>query len=490
MKLLPVKKSPVKLLFIHLFLPLLMAVALAACLWACNPEKVAPVEGIAPAQAAASESGSRRSNAVRQKHRAKYVFLFIGDGMGASQVALATDFRQILLKKSESVQLPFTGFPVQTRVTTFSNDSDVTDSAAAGTALATGHKTNNGIIAKSPDLTMDFESIATRAQRKGYKVGIVTSVSMNHATPAVFYAHQNSRDRYYDIAMSLGLTQFAFVGGGGFHQAAGENGVLPDAYQNAVNHGYRLIHAPDAFKSLPSQTTKLFAMHPVLMSDGSMPFAMEPGYAKWPLSDIVSRAARYLDNDKGFFMMVEGGKIDWACHENDGAAMLHEVLAFSDAVDAALGVYRQYPQETLIVVTADHETGGLMQSDGAQSDRVDLRLLQYQRLALTTLNARIADALDKNTPMSEVLALIEENTGLGDGKRGLALTAEEQLQLKFAFARMTQGLLSGTVASLAIGYSSQLQRQHRIGTVAIDILNRKAGLDWGSLQHTGVKVPL
>jgi alkaline phosphatase len=148
--------------------------------------------------------------------KAKYVFLFIGDGMGLAQVNLTEAYLAAIKNEIGFEHLNFTKFPQVGLASTYANNAMITCSAAAGTALATGHKTNIGRISMDPTGSEPYESIATKAKKAGYKVGIVTSTSIDHATPSAFYAHQPDRSMYFAIGVQLTQSQFDFFAGGGF----------------------------------------------------------------------------------------------------------------------------------------------------------------------------------------------------------------------------------------------------------------------------------
>src|SRR5690606_28271570 len=146
----------------------------------------------------------------------KYVFYMIGDGMGLNHVLLAEMYQSELRGEIGRTPLSFSQFPYSSFITTYSATHGVTDSSAGGTALATGKKTKNGVIAMDTTGTTPYRSLAYAAKDKGLKVGITTTVSIDHATPASFYAHQPSRNMYYEIAQEIIPSNFDFFAGAGF----------------------------------------------------------------------------------------------------------------------------------------------------------------------------------------------------------------------------------------------------------------------------------
>ncbi len=293
------------------------------------------------------------------ENKAKYVFYFIGDGMGFDHVSITEYYQAYRARMFGSMPVCFSNFPVFGNAVTHSASNLITDSAAAGTALATGTKTNNGMIGMGADSTTVLTSIAEKIHRGGFNVGISSTVGLNHATPAAFYGHNISRSNYYDIAMEMCDSYFEFFGGGGIidHDDDGRKSV----YKFMEKAGYTIAEGLEEFDEAKAKGGKIM----LLQEDGrdieQLPYAIDMKEGDMTQADIVRAAIEVLydeSGEKGFFLMSEGGKIDWASHANDSKTTILEVLNFSGAVEVALEFYRQHPEETLIVVTADHETGG------------------------------------------------------------------------------------------------------------------------------------
>ncbi|MDR1681397.1 MAG: alkaline phosphatase [Prevotellaceae bacterium] len=298
----------------------------------------------------------------------KYVFLFIGDGMGLAHVSLTEAYLAAKDGVHGSGNVSFTSFPVVGLVTTHSANRLVTCSSAAATALATGHKTNNNMLGVAPDSVTRYTALTYPLHKAGYRIGIATSVSIDHATPGGFYAQSVSRNRYYDIGSQAAGTGFEFFAGGGFIYPAGRTGDQPDIYAQLADAGYRIVRGPEGAAELSSGAGKAVLVQHEGKDNHSLPYAIDRGDDDLTLSQITRAAIRVLDNPRGFFAMIEGGKIDWAGHGNDAATIIHEVVDFSDAIAIAVEFYRRHPDETLILVTADHETGGLaLGRDGSYS---------------------------------------------------------------------------------------------------------------------------
>lgn len=290
--------------------------------------------------------------------QAKYVFYFIGDGMGFSHIAVTEGYKSILNGEKKSEPLLFTQFPVMGMATSYSASNIITCSSAAGTALSTGFKTNNGMLGVTPD-SSSLEAISYKIHKAGYKVGIMSSVTIDHATPGAFYANSVKRSDYYGIAKQLCESNFEFFGGGGYQGATQSiNKKFPlDSITTAA--GYNIAYGLEDFNNLKSTSEKLVLFQPQPRTDNILSPVLERNDSSLTLPQVVEAAVEFLNSKDGFFIMAEGGQIDWSAHSNDVAGTIMEVLDFDAAIEVAYKFYQQHPEETLIVVTADHETGGI-----------------------------------------------------------------------------------------------------------------------------------
>ncbi len=277
--------------------------------------------------------------------KAVNVIYMIGDGMALPQVYAA------MLASRDS--MTFSQFPYIGVVDTHSASNDITDSAAGGTALASDHKTRNGMVGMNPD-TIPVKTILEVLKEQGKETGIVVSCYVTHATPAVFYAKEAKRSNYEDIAMQLAETDNLnlIIGGGRKHFNQRKDSLnLIERMENEL--GWTVYDTLDNI----DLTCKKYM---VLADDNHMPKAADRGDF---LPRAVKTALKTLDDaENGFFLMVEGSQIDFACHANDSAWMMDEMLDFDYAVKVALD-YAKEKGNTLVVVTADHETGGLTLPD-------------------------------------------------------------------------------------------------------------------------------
>lgn len=415
--------------------------------------------------------------------QAKYIFYFIGDGMGTNQVLASEMYLAELEGRIGRKPLLMTQFPYSGQVATFSASNGITDSSAAGTCLATGTKTNNGTLGLSPQKDT-LRTIAEILQQQGYGIGIMTTVAIDHATPAAFYAKVPDRDQYYEIGTQLAYTDFDFFGGAGFHKPVNKhNKKTPNLYDLCEEQGYTFAHGyadaqtkMNAPKLILTQTTDGIDR---TKQAGSLPYAIDRQEDALTLRQIVSTAIPYLSqrHDR-FFMMVEGGMIDYACHGQDGATAIGETLDMDAALEEAYRFYLDHPDETLIIVTADHETGGLAMGNGGYV--LNLQTLQNQHCSAWILSDLLSALFKDNTPTwDEVKNLLAKQLGF---YTSVELTTEEDTLLHNLYNRAI-ARKNGKVKTL-------YKTMDELGNTAIALLNKKAHLGWTSYDHTGHAVPV
>ena len=415
--------------------------------------------------------------------QAKYVFFFIGDGMGPHQVLSTEMYLAELEGKIGRKSLLMTTFPYSGQVATFSANSGITDSAASGTCLASGKKTNNGMIGQTPDGTPAI-SVASRLKEQGWGIGIMTSVTIDHATPSSHYAHTPSRNNYYIIGTQLAESGFDFFGGSGFDQPQDKNNpAAPNLYDLCEQNGYVLAGGyADAKAKIGAQ--KMLLVPAERLEDrsrhaGALPYAIDRKTGDLSLPEIVEVAIAQLSTHDQFFMMAEGGKIDYASHANDGGTVLREVLDFDDAIKVAYDFYMQHPDETLIVVTADHETGGM--ALGNSDYTLNLKVLAEQKCSSDLLSDQLS-ALQKQAgeqlTWEQVKEVISKNTGLYGV---VEMSKEDDQLLKTAFEQMMQH--QGVEKSLYKDINA-------LASKALALLNQKSRLGWTSKGHTASAVPV
>lgn len=420
---------------------------------------------------------------MAQNGKAKYVFYFIGDGMGVNQVNGTETYLAAMEGRIGTSPLCFAQFPHVGLVTTFSGTNGVTDSAAGGTALATGHKTKNGTIGMETDLSTKVKSIAEKAKAEGKAVGIATSVSVDHATPASFYAHVKDRGMYYQIGKDLIAADFDFYAGSDFLQPKGENGEK-DLYTQCQEAGYAIARGHADYRKKARKAEKMLLLQPEAASkqdNTAIPYAIDRGSNDLTLQDITRAAIHFLSQkENGFFLMVEGGKIDWACHSNDAATLFREVIDMDEAVQVAYEFYEQHPDETLIIITADHETGGIVLGTGEYELHTDL--LKYQRQSAEAFSRMLAmqhQKEGKGFTWDFVRGQLEENFGFW---KHIDLNDKETTELEQAYKDFCEGVAKDNKTLYA--------SENIIAATARKIMARKAMVGWVSDGHSNGYVPV
>jgi len=312
----------------------------------------------------------------------KYVFYFIGDGMGVNQVHATSIYNNSIGQP----QVNFEAFPVFTSLTNQSANSLVTDSAAAGTALATGVKTNNGQLGTDPEGNT-VSSVASKAIAKGYAAGVVTSVGINHATPGAFYAHVKNRGEHDNILNNLLESNLSFAAGGSFISDKPEEWVT-----KARDAGFEVYCGKGSYK--PTDKPIIFIGDNI--NHDSLPYAIDRKEGETELADYTAAAIDHLysNSKKGFFLMVEGGKIDYGCHATDIVTAVNEINDMAKSVNLALEFAAKHPNETLIIVTADHETSGFVIGNG------NYALFQQQKCSKNALTDKLYALKDKEEVVS------------------------------------------------------------------------------------------
>lgn len=416
--------------------------------------------------------------------QAKYVFYFIGDGMGVNQV----NGTEMYLAEQEGrigvKPLLFTTFPVGTMATTFSATNSVTDSSAAGTALSTGEKTYNGAIGMDDNKNV-LQTVAEKAKKAGKKVGVTTSVSVDHATPAAFYAHQPNRNMYYEIALDLPKTGFDFYAGGGFLKptTTADKKEAPSIFPIFEEAGYTIARGLDEYKSKVGGAKKMVLIQQEGANPSCLPYAIDRKEGDLTLAQITESAIDFLTkgNKKGFFLMVEGGKIDWACHGNDPATAFEEVIDMDNAIKVAYEFYKKHPKETLIVVTADHETGGL--GLGTSKYELHLKSLVNQKQSQDLLSTAITDlrkAKGNQVSWEEVKALLGEKMGFW---KELPISWEQEKMLRDEYE-------NSFVKNKAVFEESLYAKTEPLAATAKKVMSQIAMVGWTSPNHTAGYVPV
>ena len=325
--------------------------------------------------------------------KVKNIIFMIGDGMGLEQISAAWVCNGGKLNLDN-----FTYVGIQR---TYSANKLVTDSAAAGSALATGQKTNNGMIAMNPD-TVAVKSLAEEAMEKGKRAGAAVTCRVTDATPAVFFSHAPSRKLMDDIAVQMTNSGLYFLSGGGTKYWSGREDGL-DLVGQAEAMGYTYVETKEDMMAV--EEGPIIA----LMDEYELQPALDRGDI---LPSAVQKALQVLDNKKGFFLMIEGSMIDDGGHDNKAGKTMEEIFDF----DRTLGLVLEWAEkdgETLVIVTADHATGG-MTLLGGSIDEKKIRV-NYS----TTGHNGVALPVFAWGPHAEDFVGIYENAELSDKIRAL-----------------------------------------------------------------------
>ena len=440
----------------------------------------------------------------------KYVFLFIGDGMSYPQFQAAADYLGAVADDDEDEALPslkydertsvldgpealnFMNFEVAGSAVTYDSCSFAPDSASTATSIATGNKTYSGMINVDVTGTTEFETIAEKLHsQKDWKVGVITSVNLNHATPAAFYAHQASRSSYYDIGLELIDSGFEYFAGGGLLKPDGHDKETPSEtlYELAEAAGYKVTFTQDEAAAVTADDGKVILIDENLADSDSMDYEIDRDDSQWSLADYVSKGIEVLDNDEGFFMMCEGGKIDWACHANDAGSTVNDVLALADAVQVAIDFAAEHPDETLILVTGDHETGGLTIGFAGTDYDTYLDNLTSQSISFAQFDTQyVASYKENSTSFEDAMKDVEELFGLkmeGEEDDRLVLTEYEVERLRTAYElAMSDYSSSDYTQEQYVLYGTY----NPFSVTVTHILNNKSGIDFTSYSHTGLPV--
>lgn len=447
----------------------------------------------------------------------KYIFLFIGDGMSYPQIQLTNYYLSALADTNDNgileskSNLTMMDFPVAGSAQTYDSTSFCPDSASTATSISTGHKTYSGTINMDETGAIAYETISEKLKKQmGYEIGIISSVNMNHATPAAFYCHQVSRNDYYEIGLELVESDFDYFAGGALKKPTGNDKDKESLYDLAEKAGYTVVKTQAEAEAVPADVEKVIIVDENLADSDAMSYDMDLQEGAWDLADYVKKGIEVLENgENGFFMMCEGGKIDWACHANDAAATLTDTLALDEAVQVAVDFYEEHPDETLILVTGDHETGGLTIGYAGTDYDTFLTNIENQKISYAKFDSDYVAGYKENktdfdTVMKDITELfgLEAPTQAGADKTSqkdsadlhpesedtgsLVMTDYEYELLKTAY----DTTMSRT------GEESEFSQEEYVlygsyepFTVTIThILNNKSGINFASYAHTGLPV--
>lgn len=409
---------------------------------------------------------------------AKYIFYFIGDGMGPGHVMITDTYRRLALGETEP--LTMLQFPVHSLATTYSASSPVTDSAAAGTALSTGSKTRNSMLGMNAD-TIAVTSIAKYLHDSGYGVAIMTNVAADDATPGAFYAHVPNRNMYYEIGCQAAESGYELIAGASLRGLT-KDGKSTGLAEYIAQQGVDLLTDPEAVAQ--SSNRRIILTPSASIWEWDMGFNVDSIPGAMSVNDLTLTAINHLSRhtpDK-FFMMIEGGNIDHAAHANDGGTVVKEVYAFDKAIATALDFYRQHPDETLIVITADHDTGGMTVGNNYTGYMAHPEYIVPQNISKDMFSIycdSLMKAQEKPT-WEQMKQYLTDHLGFFTV---VPLSQRREDHLKDAFN-----------ATFIDGQSNRQQTLYsNFNTFPVEVfnmLNEKAGIGWTTLAHTGNFVPV
>ncbi len=431
---------------------------------------------------------------VEEEKKPKYVFLFIGDGMGMAQRSLTEYYKNTILGEKENLYMHT--LPVAANISTHSSDSLITDSGAAATALSSGYKTYNGAIGVD-SMKKKKVTIIEALENIGFSTGLITSTRITHATPASFASHQDSRSKENEIAFDYLNSGVDFLAGGGYrHFVSKENqlGLKSKRTDKGLlekfnKKGYDIfLSERDTQKFLDSNlnnSDKVLA----LFSSSHIPYVIDRdeksamSYEYPSLDQMTKKGIEFLykkSKESGFFLMVEGGRIDHAAHANDPIGVIYETLELDNAIKEALDFYKKHPNDTLILITADHETGGLTLG-GRLNDFEGNKSTQEYNLYLDKLvgNHSIEDVAgykfqELQRDRKAFIKYLEDEYGLGTLSKKELEILEKAMDDESDDNKENDNGKYYSKSALAIS----------------KIIALRANIGWTTELHTGIRIPL
>lgn len=409
----------------------------------------------------------------------KYIFYYIGDGMGMAHVLGAQVYNRMVLGNDEPILMM--QFPVASQCTTHSASSPVTDSAAAGTALATGHKTRNGMLGMTPD-SVAVKSIAAQLHDRGYGVGLITSVPPDDATPGAFYAHVPKRSMYYEIGKQMAENGYEFQAGSHLRGLKDKKDRDTDLLSHFEANEVRIAHG---IEQIDTTARKVLLLNPEpYENEHQIGFTIDSLPGALNLPEMVEAGLAHMErvSPDAFFMMVEGGNIDYGGHANDGGAIIKEVINFNQALRKAYDFYLAHPEETLIVVTADHETGGMGLGNNTVGYDLHLNYLDYQKISKDRF-ADLCRAIRQSRRIYEwgdMEEFLRENMGFWGA---VPVTDDQTAALREEFERCFKGEMPADKKTLYNSFNTFTE-------MVYGIMDSVTGLGFTTNGHSGGLVPV
>ena len=411
----------------------------------------------------------------------RYIFYFIGDGMGMGPTMAAATYNRTVLGPDE-LPLMMT-FPVAAQAMTYSASTPVTDSAAAGTALSTGYKTKNGMLGVNPD-SIPVYSMAEVLADNGYGIGVITTVAPDDATPGAFYAHVPKRSMYTQINRQFVDSKIDFLAGSdlrGLKDSDGNDTGVLDLYKK---NNIKIARGLDEYQALDKTSGKIILLDKEPFQAGNVGYTIDSISGMLTLPQMTQTCLDFLEKKtpERFFMMVEGGNIDHALHGNDGGAAIIEIFNFNEALKIAYDFYLAHPDETLIVVTADHDTGGMSVGNAANGYKVFFNYLQAQKVSKEMFSDYCKGILKSRRVYTwdDMKEYLQENLGFWTV---IPLKEKETKKLEEAFVKVFEKRESKDQKTLYNDFNS-------FAADVFALLSTKAAIGWTTRSHTGNPVPV
>lgn len=408
-----------------------------------------------------------------------YIFYFIGDGMGMGHVLSAQTYNRVVLGNDDPLLMM--RFPTAGIITTYSANSPVTDSAAAGTALATGHKTVNGMLGVTPD-TVSVQSVAAELFEKGYGVGIITSVYPDDATPGAFFAHQPTRRNTLEIGLEAAASGYQFIGGSNLRSVKDKDGNSTGLVEAFALNGVDYVRGAEA--AAQSTSEKIFMVNTDSLHTSNIGYTIDSIQGVLTLPLMTQTCLNHLEKwtPGKFFMMVEGGNIDHAAHSNDGGAVIKEILNFNEALEIAYNFYLQHPDETLIVVTADHDTGGMAIGNSYLGYDMQPQYFDFQRISKDRFAEECRAILRSRRIFTwdDMEEMLREQLGFWNG---VPVNEQQTALLRDKFEKTFELRNSEDQKTLYSNFDE-------FTASVFKVLNDVAGVGWIATSHTGGYVPV
>lgn len=407
----------------------------------------------------------------------KYVFYFIGDGMGMGPVLAADNYNRLVLGNKEPLlmmQFPTLGW-CQTR----SASSTTTDSAAAGTALATGNKTNNGMLGMNPD-SIAVYSVASKLHDAGWGVGLVTTVAADDATPGAFYAHVPSRHMSYEIDLDAARSGYEFISGAGLKGLDSKHNE--DVKREFAENGVQLVFGPEGIDKIDSRRVVLLNVEHGRTWNVGYTVDSIPGVLTLPMMTRASLNHLMKHSPDKFFMMVEGGNIDHALHANDGGTAVKEILNFDESLRVAYDFYKEHPEETIIIVTADHDTGGMAMGNNTVGYKSFFSNVNNLRKSKEIFSEEMKSMLNKGETISweDMKRNLSRDLGLFSS---IAVSENQEKALREKFDDTFVNKKGEDTKTLYASFDAFAQAVY-------SLWNDLTGYGFTSFHHTGNPVPV